>query len=194
MLRLEFGSASGYPADRAVDTGGETGMKTLVIFATRQGSTARSAKLIAEILRGRPGIEAEVVDARRVRRGTLESSDSFVLGSSIAMGRWKGSARRLLPRLAATGKPTAVFVSAGGMMSGRKPGESADAPAAGTVEEREAAAIAKYIDAVVPATGLKPKAVAAFGGRMSFFGKEVLDNWDGERVRAWAARLESVLK
>jgi menaquinone-dependent protoporphyrinogen IX oxidase len=168
-------------------------MKALVIYATRQGSTARSAELIAQTLRGHPGIEAQVVDARRVRRPMLASHDAFVLGSSIAMGRWKGSAQRLRPRLAATGRPTAVFVSAGGTMSGRKPGDPEGTPVTSTVEEREAEAIAKYIDAVVPPTGLKPAAIAAFGGRMVFFGKKAFNTWDGERVIAWASHLPELL-
>jgi menaquinone-dependent protoporphyrinogen IX oxidase len=169
-------------------------MKTLVIYATRYGSTTRSAQLIAETLRSQPGIEAEVIDARRVRRRMLGSNDSFVLGSSIAMGRWKGSARRLLPRLAASGRPTAVFITAAGTLSGKKPGDPEDAPVTTTVEEREATAIAKYVDTVVPPTGLTPASVAVFGGRMVFFGKEVVNNWDGERVRAWASRLPELLR
>ena len=169
-------------------------MKTLVIYGTRYGSTTRSAELIAETLRSQQGIEAEVIDAKRVRGQKLASSDSFVLGSSIAMGRWKGSARRLLPRLAATGRPTAIFVTAAGTLTGKKPGDPEGTPVTTTIQEREAAAIAKYVDTVVPPTGLKPASVAVFGGRMVFFGKEVVNNWDSERVRAWAARLPELLR
>jgi len=169
-------------------------MKTLVIYGTRYGSTTRSAELVAETLRSQQGVEAEVVDARRVRRQKLASSDSFVLGSSIAMGRWKGSARRMLRRLAATGRPTALFITAAGVLSGKKPGDPEGAPVTSTIQEREAEAIAKYIDPVVPPTGLKPASVAVFGGRMAFFGKEVVNNWDGERVRAWAERLPELLR
>jgi hypothetical protein len=61
-------------------------------------------------------------------------------------------------------------------------------------QEREATAIEKYVDSVVPSTGLKPASVAVFGGRMVFFGKEVVNNWDGERVRAWAATLPELLR
>src|SRR5512137_1312677 len=100
-------------------------MTVLVIYATRRGATAKSAGVVADALKA-AGMEARVLDARRARRRDLESADAFVLGSSIAMGRWKGSARRLLPRLAALGKPTAVFVSAAGTLSGMQPGEKAD--------------------------------------------------------------------
>ncbi len=168
-------------------------MRTLVIYATRFGSTARSAALIAQTLKEGHGVEAQAVDARRARRKLLESSDSFVLGSSIMMGRWKGSARRLLRRLAGTGKPIAVFVTAAGMLSGRNPDDPPDAPVTSTIEEREAQAIARYVDAVLPGAGLHPAAVAAFGGRMVMFGKELVSNWDGERVKAWAERLPEIL-
>jgi menaquinone-dependent protoporphyrinogen IX oxidase len=168
-------------------------MKILVIYATRYGSTRRSAELIAETLRGTPGTSAEVVSASGTGRKKLAGYDSFVLGTSIAMGRWKGSGRRMLPKLAATGRPTAVFVTAAGLLTGKNPGDAPDAPVTSTPAEREAAAIAKYVEPVVPPTGLKPVAVRAFGGRMVMFGKELVSNWDGDAIAAWARGLPGVL-
>jgi menaquinone-dependent protoporphyrinogen IX oxidase len=167
-------------------------MKTLVIYGTRRGSTARSAELIAETLRGAK-VDAKAIDARRARRRILDEADSFVLGSSIAMGRWKGSARRLLPRLAACGKPTAVFVTAAGTLSGMKPGEESRGTVTTVAPAGVSEAISKYIDPVVTEAGLHPVAVAAFGGRMAMFGREFVNNWDGQSVASWAAGLPRVL-
>ena len=168
-------------------------MKTLIAYATRYGSTARTAALLGEIL-GASGMEVAVVDARKAGRGLLREYDAFVVGSSIAAGRWKGSARRLLGRLAAVGKPVAVFVTAGGVMSGREPGQSPDAVPTSSVDEREAKAIERYLEPVAGAAGLTPVAKAAFGGRMEMFGKEKFNNWDGERIRAWGRALDLALR
>jgi hypothetical protein len=169
-------------------------MKTLVIYATRWGSTRRSAELIAETLRGKPGASADVAAASGTGGKKLGGYDSFVLGTSIAMGRWKGSGRRMLAKLAAAGRPTALFVTAAGFLTGKNPGDPEDAPVTATPAEIEAAAIAKYVEPVVPPTGLKPVSVRAFGGRMVMFGKELVSNWDGGAIAAWAATLPGLLK
>ncbi len=169
-------------------------MKTLIAYSTRYGSTAKTAALLAQTLAQTDGREVTVVDARRVDRAGIETNDNFIVGSSIAMGRWKRGALRLIETLAREDKPVAVFVTAGGTLSGREPGSGADAAPKGSLEEREAAAVSLYLRPVVDASGLRPVAQAAFGGRFAFFGKLVLDNWDPERVRLWAACLASVLR
>lgn len=169
-------------------------MKTLIAYSTRWGSTAKTARLIADTLKETDGRETEVLDVRRVGRRELEAYDSFVVGSSIAAGQWKGPARRLLARLAATSKPTAVFVSAGGVIHGRDPGSAPDAPPKGTLSERQARAVGQYIDPVAEKAGLAPVAASAFGGRMRFFGKEMFDSWEAEPVIAWARELAEKLR
>jgi menaquinone-dependent protoporphyrinogen IX oxidase len=169
-------------------------MKTLVVYATRYGSTRRSAELVAETLRGRPGWTADVADARGTGRRRLEGYEAFVLGSSIAMGRWKGSARRMLAKLAVLGRPTALFITAAGYLTGKNPGDAPDAPVTKTPDQLEAEALAKYVAPVVPPTGLKPVSVRAFGGRMVMFGKELVSNWNGEAIAAWARTLPDLLK
>lgn len=169
-------------------------MKILVIYATRWGSTRRSAELIAETLRGGPGWSVDVAAAPGAGRRKLAEYEGFVLGTSIAMGRWKGSGRRMLPKLAATGRPTALFVTAAGFLTGKNPGDPEDAPVTASPAEIEAGAIAKYVEPVVPPTGLKPVAVKAFGGRMVMFGKELVSNWDRDAIVAWALTLPGLLR
>lgn len=169
-------------------------MKTLVIYATRYGSTRRSAELVAETLRTGAGWTVDAADARGLGRRRLAQYESFVLGVSIAMGRWKGSARRLLPKLAATGRATALFVTAAGYLTGKSPGDTPEAPVTKTPAQLEAEAIAKYVDPVVPPTGLKPVSVRAFGGRMVMFGRELVSNWNADAIAAWARTLPQLLK
>lgn len=169
-------------------------MKTLIAYATRYGSTARSAELLAEVI-GKAGVnDVTVMDARKVNRAKIAEFDAFVVGSSIAMGRWKGSAKRLLPKLATTGKPVAVFVTAGGVLSGRDPGSDPAAPVTKPLEQRESEAIERYLRPATSAAGLKPVAEAAFGGRMAMFGKEQFDNWDGQRIKSWGSDLAEKLR
>ena len=169
-------------------------MKTLIAYSTRWGMTERSARLIAETLKEADGRETHVLDARKVGRREIEAYDAFVVGSSIAAGQWKGPARRLLARLAAARKPTAVFVTAAGVLSGKEPGSDPDAPPQGTLAERQAKAVGLYVDPAAAKAGLKPVAKSAFGGRMAFFGKVMIDNWEAEPVAAWARELAGLLR
>ncbi len=156
--------------------------------------TERTARLIAETLKEADGREAHVLDARKVGAKLIAEYESFVVGSSIAAGQWKGPARRLLARLAAAGKPTAVFVTAAGVLSGKKPGSAPDAPPEGTLAERQAKAVGLYVDPAAAKAGLEPVAKSAFGGRMAFFGKVMIDNWEAEPVTAWARELAGLLR
>lgn len=169
-------------------------MKTLIAYSTRYGATAKTAQLIAEELAKAGSIEATVLEAKKVRRADLEANEAFVIGSSIAIGMWKGAAKRLVGKAAKTGKPVAVFVTAGGVMEGRKPGSDPAAPVTSTIEEREKEAIARYAEPVIRKAGLEPLALGAFGGRMEMSGKVQFDNWDPERIRTWAAGLAKKLR
>ena len=168
-------------------------MNTLIAYGTRKGASRRTAELIAETLTKVDGRSCVVLDAARVGRNELTSADSIVIGSSIAIGRWKPSAKRLLRKAAATGKPVAVFVSAAGMLSGKDPSDP-DAELKGTLAEREAEAMAKYIDPIAAKAGVRPVAQAAFGGRMEMFCKVMFDNWDPEPITAWATDLAGKLR
>ncbi|HPE36754.1 MAG TPA: flavodoxin domain-containing protein [Spirochaetales bacterium] len=167
-------------------------MSVLVAYSTRFGYTKKTAELIAERLR-LAGKTVDTADARKVNQAQIDGHSSFVVGSSIAAGQWKGPAKRLLGRLAGAGKPVAVFVSAGGVMTGKKPGSAPDAPPEGTIEERQAEAVRLFAQPVCAALGLKPVAQSAFGGRMAFFGKEMFNSWDARPVETWADSLAGTL-
>ncbi|MBP7096732.1 MAG: hypothetical protein KBC36_11670 [Spirochaetia bacterium] len=164
-------------------------MKLLVAWATRQGSTRASAIVLVRALSALPGIEAEERDASRVGAKAFAAYDGFVVGSSIMAGMWKGSAKRLVAKLGKAGKPLAVFVSAGGVLNGKKPGSAPDAPPEGTIAERQAEAITLFLDPVLAKLGVEPVAKTAFGGRMTMFGKVMFDSRDSALVEAWAPDL-----
>ncbi|MGW6316494.1 MULTISPECIES: flavodoxin domain-containing protein [unclassified Streptomyces] len=69
--------------------------KVLVAYATTNGSTARIADAIAEVLH-KNGLTAEALSARSV--ASLDSYDAVVLGGGLYAGRWHRDARRFVRR------------------------------------------------------------------------------------------------
>ncbi|MEU3244333.1 flavodoxin domain-containing protein [Streptomyces sp. NPDC006875] len=67
----------------------------LVAYGTTNGSTARIAETIAEVLR-QEGVSVEAVSARSVT--DLESYDAVVVGGGLYAGRWHKDARRFVRR------------------------------------------------------------------------------------------------
>lgn len=160
-------------------------MKILVAYGTRWGATEKTARIVADTINQSGRHSAELCAAAKVKSGQLGAFDAYVVGSSIAAGQWKGSAKRLVRKLAGTGKPTAAFVCAAGVLN---PSSDTAAPVT-TLAEREAKAIGLYVDPVCEKNGLAPLAKGAFGGKMTMFGKVIIDNWEAEPVRAWTQTL-----
>ncbi|WP_306334090.1 flavodoxin domain-containing protein [Streptomyces sp. KL118A] len=69
--------------------------KVLVAYGTTNGSTARIAEAIADVLR-RNGLRAEAIPARSV--ADVGSYDGVVLGGALYAGRWHKDARRFARR------------------------------------------------------------------------------------------------
>ncbi|MCX4594431.1 flavodoxin [Streptomyces sp. NBC_01549] len=69
--------------------------KVLVAYGTTNGSTARIAETIAEVLR-KGGVPAEAVPAHSVT--DVESYDAVVVGGGLYGGRWHKDARRFVRR------------------------------------------------------------------------------------------------
>lgn len=67
----------------------------LVAYGTTNGSTARIAETIAEVLR-KDGLRAEALPARTVR--SVAPYDAVVVGGGLYAGRWQKDARRFVRR------------------------------------------------------------------------------------------------
>jgi menaquinone-dependent protoporphyrinogen oxidase len=70
-------------------------MKVLVTAASKHGSTAEIARVIATVLR-KADVEAEVIDPESVT--TLTGYDAVILGSAIYAGHWLGPAKAFVLR------------------------------------------------------------------------------------------------
>ncbi|MEU6548308.1 flavodoxin domain-containing protein [Streptomyces sp. NPDC046859] len=69
--------------------------KVLVAYGTTNGSTARIAETVAEVL-GKEGLTAEALPARTI--GSVRGYDAVVVGGGLYAGRWHKDARRFVRR------------------------------------------------------------------------------------------------
>lgn len=84
--------------------------KVLVAYGTTNGSTARIAEAVADVLR-KEGLTVEALPARSVE--SVEAYDAVVVGGGLYAGRWHRDARRFVRRhrRALTGRPLWFFSS-----------------------------------------------------------------------------------
>ncbi|GAA1913425.1 hypothetical protein GCM10009837_42690 [Streptomyces durmitorensis] len=84
--------------------------KVLVAYGTTNGSTARIAETITEVLR-KEGMSAEAIPARSVTN--VEPYDAVVVGGGLYAGHWHRDARRFVRRhgRALAGHPLWFFSS-----------------------------------------------------------------------------------
>lgn len=149
--------------------------RTLVAYATRNGSTREVAEVIAATLR-RGGAEVDLRPARQARE-PLVGYDLVVLGAPLYSGRWHRDAYRFLKRHRAelARIPAAVFG-----MGPRRGTEEAWARSRGQLDR----ALAKR-------PWLAPRPTAVFGGvdppERRARPRRDLRDWDA--IRTWAAAI-----
>lgn len=68
-------------------------MRVLVAYASKRGSTAEIAEVIADTLR-ESDLSVDCIDAGDVE--SLDAYDAVVLGSAVYMKRWRGDAKHFL--------------------------------------------------------------------------------------------------
>jgi menaquinone-dependent protoporphyrinogen IX oxidase len=152
-------------------------VKTLIAYETKGGATAKSASIIAEVLRNDHGHEVDIVNLRENRKPDISGYDNVIIGSGIRIGMWYGRAKRFLGT-DFKGKKVAVFLSS---------------MRAGDPKQYEAAR-ARYIDRVLSKKmKTEPVAAEAFGGWYKKKGEVTDNNLDPDKVRAWAGELGRIL-
>lgn len=155
-----------------------TGPRVLVVYASKNGSTAQIAGWIGDDLTGR-GIETDVRPADEA--GDLVGYDAVVLGSGVYAGRWQRAATRFTRRHRRVLLELPVWLFSSGPLDATA-AEGALPPVPSAVR------IADRIDAADHVT---------FGGRLvdgagGFIARQILakgkggDFRDREQIRAWA--------
>ena len=147
--------------------------KTLIAYVTKGGATEESARKIADVLRRKYQLEVDLVDLKEQKAPDLAQFRNVVIGGGVRGGRVYGKALKFLES-DLSGKRVAFFVS------------SSWAGTPGSYENAKAKFLennlAKY-------PKINPVSSEAFGGRIRYFRKTMLDNTDMTKVEAWAEEL-----
>ena len=165
------------------------GARTLVAYASKNGSTAEIAEAIARELRAL-GIDATLADVRDVR--SLDDYGAVVLGSAVYMARWRPEAARFLKRHRGELAERDVWLFSSGPVGEQEEGADADRwthP--------------KLVEKLGPKIGIREHVV--FGGRVpaeptNFVERamvrdtpeEVRDLRDWHEIRTWAHSIAPV--
>jgi menaquinone-dependent protoporphyrinogen IX oxidase len=154
-----------------------TGMpdnKTLVAYETKLGASKEAAAKIADILRSKYGLEVDLVDLKEEKELNLDQYRNVVVGAGIRGGRVYGKALKFLKN-DFSGKQFAFFTC------------SSWGGTPGSYENAKMRLVDKMLANKCP--DLKPLSTEAFGGRIRYFGKTMLDNTNPSKVEAWAEEL-----
>lgn len=149
--------------------------RTLIAFQSKNGAAAKTARIVADVLRADFGHEVDVVDLVEHRKPDFSGHDNVVIGSGIRIGMWYGRARGMMKR-DFTGKNVAVYICS--MRAAGKPEDRAKA---------QNDYLQKRIDRWMKK--VKPVAQAAFGGWYKSEHDPNDCNHDPDKVRAWAREL-----
>jgi menaquinone-dependent protoporphyrinogen IX oxidase len=149
--------------------------KTLIAYQTKGGATEEAARKIAETLRSKFQLEVDLVDLKEQKPLDLTQYQNVIVGAGVRGGRVYGKTLKFLES-DLTGKKVAFFVSSS--WAGTPKPESYQSAKTRFVENT----LAKY-----PA--INAVSMEAFGGRIRYFGKTMLDNTDLSKVEVWAEEL-----
>ncbi|MGE5533045.1 MAG: flavodoxin domain-containing protein [Bacillota bacterium] len=149
--------------------------KTLIAYQTKGGATEEAARKIAETLRSKFQLEVDLVDLDEQKPLDLAQYQNVVVGGGVRGGRVYGKVLKFLEK-ELSGKKVAFFVSSS--WAGTPKTESYQSAKTRFVEKN----IAKH-------PNIEVVSKEAFGGRIRYFGRTMLDNTDLSKVEAWAEEL-----
>jgi menaquinone-dependent protoporphyrinogen IX oxidase len=147
--------------------------KTLVAYQTKQGASKEAAEKIADTLRVKYHLEVDVFDLKNENTPSLEQYDNIVVGAGVRGGRIYGKAVKFI-KSDFGAKKVAVFVS------------SSWAGTPGSHDNAKATLVDKPLKKFPQLNVLSTE---AFGGRIRYFRKTMLDSMDLAKVEAWAEML-----
>jgi menaquinone-dependent protoporphyrinogen IX oxidase len=146
--------------------------KTLVVYATKGGTTEEYANVIAAVLRDNKW-QVDVVNLKKNHNPDLTPYGNVIVGSGIKMQRMHGDGRKFLEKDFGDRK-VAIFLS--------------------SLEPRDEA-IEKYIEKILEKNKkLKPVDIEVFGGRIRFLGKTREDKMDVGKAKEWAQKIISAFQ
>jgi menaquinone-dependent protoporphyrinogen IX oxidase len=139
------------------------------------GASKQAAEIIAEILRSKYGLDVDIVDLKEQPSPDVAQYQNVVVGAGVRGGQTYGKATKLLQTLC--GKRVAFFNC------------SSWAGTPGSYENAKARLVDKTA-AKYP--NINIVSCDAFGGRIKYFRRLMLDNRDPEKIEAWADQLGAI--
>lgn len=167
-------------------------MNYVIAYGTRKGATRETARILGNELKENHRCSIRIMDAKNVSDDDLSWADRLVIGTSIVMGRWKRSCKRLVKQAGKESKPTAIYVYAAVTLSEKIPDEKPKKKHNKKSLDRVGYEVEECIDPVCGKCHLNPIAKTAFGGRLSFFGHDIINNHTEAPIKAWANHLSKI--
>jgi menaquinone-dependent protoporphyrinogen IX oxidase len=147
--------------------------KTLIAYETKGGVTEESARKIADVLRSKYQLEVDLIDLKAQKAQDLTHYRNVVIGSGVRAGRVYGKAKKFLENDFSR-KRVAFFVSSS---------------MAGTPGSHDNAKIRFAEHTLSKYPNINVVSTEAFGGRIRYLRKTMLDNTDLAKVEVWAEEL-----
>jgi len=145
--------------------------RSLIVYGTRYGATAKSSKEIADVL-CQKGLAVKLVNLKDEKIKDIQEYELIIVGSGIQIGKWTNEPEQFLAKFQQelTRKKLALFVCCGGA--------NPLSEGAQKIKESHDAKI-KYLDEKASKYSLKPIALGLFGGiydfnKMSWFFRKTL--------------------
>lgn len=160
-------------------------MNVLVTYASKHGSTAEIARVIAEGL-GNAGHRVELLDATSVE--SIDGFDAIVLGSAIYVGQWQSPVLELVDRHLVDLQVKNVWLFSSGPI-GEDPFPTEEPPITGELMRKVGAIEHKSF------TGKLDRSVLGFGERLMTAALRAPEgdfrDWDA--IRAWTESIAETL-
>jgi len=147
--------------------------KTLIAYETKGGATSEAARKIAAVLRSNYQLEVDLVDLKEEKVPDLMQYHNIIIGGGVRAGKvYKKTLEFLENDL--SGKNVAFFVSS---------------TWAGTPGSYDNAKVKFVENTLRKYPKINPVSTEAFGGRIRYLRKTMVDNTDLDKVAAWAEQL-----
>jgi menaquinone-dependent protoporphyrinogen IX oxidase len=147
--------------------------RTLIAYETKQGASKEAATKIGQVLQEKYGLDVTLVDLKDEENPSIDLYRNVIVGAGARGGRIYGKALKFL-KADFTGKKVAFFVC------------SSWGGTPGSYENAKGRFVKKTLK-MYPKLNLA--GAEAFGGRIRYFGKTMLDNTDLNKVGCWAEEL-----
>jgi menaquinone-dependent protoporphyrinogen IX oxidase len=147
--------------------------KTLIAYESKGGATEEAARKIAEILRSKYQLEVDLVDLKEQKPSDISLYQNIIIGGGVRFGKIYNKVLKFL-KDDLSDKKVAFFISSSW---------------AGTPGSYENAKTKFVENTLAKYPKINPVSTEAFGGRIRYFRKTMVDNTDLAKVEVWAEEL-----